>query len=147
MGINWCRPDLRDNCVGAYAYNQCADAPTCNAIFCCCAARWSVNHCDAKTFTDPKWAEGTQLRNGFNDLINGPEMAAALEEAPRSCKSFCGGCKNVQNMSPHLNNGWCKETNEKVLRPQGYECRAHHWVTYGSKGERQEHMVLAILKI
>lgn len=143
MGLNLCRPDLGDNCVGAYGYNKCADVPACNAIFCLGARTWSVNYCEAKKFTDPKWAEGTSLRNGFDELLAGPEMAAALEEAPR----MCGVCKSVHNMSPHLNDGWCKETNEKVLNPQGYECKAHHWVTYGQNGKRKEHMVLAILKI
>ena len=142
MGNSLCRPNLGENCVGAYAYNGCADCPLMNQLFCCGTPRWSTNHCVGKSFSDPKWAPGTQLRNGFDDLLNGPEMASALEEAPRAC----WGYKTVTNMAPHLNQGWCRETNEKVLGPQGYECRAHHWVTYGSKGERQEHMVIAVSK-
>jgi hypothetical protein len=53
-------------------------------------------NCDAKDFDDPAWAKGTQLRNGFDKLINGPEMVEALNGAPKGCTQCCGGCHNVE---------------------------------------------------
>jgi hypothetical protein len=47
-------------------------------------------------------------------------------------------------MSPHLNSTWCKDVNSKLLNQAGYSCHAHHWITYGGKGERQEHMCIAV---
>ena len=110
---------------------------------------WSNSGCDAVKLKDPSWASGTSLRRSFEAALAGVDMKECINEAPRSWQSLdpCGtGCKNVQNMSPHLNATWCKETNEKMLHPAGFSCKAHHWITYGGKGERQEHMVIAINK-
>ena len=59
-----------------------------------------------------------------------------------------GGFKNVELMAPHLNepDGWCMMVNKNLLYAAGYRCFAKHWITHGSKGERQEHMVIAIEK-
>ncbi|GMH66785.1 hypothetical protein TrLO_g12749 [Triparma laevis f. longispina] len=143
---NCCRPHLGDDCIGAYEYNACADCTFWNAVFCCNRPMWSTRGCDSKSLDDPAWASGTSLRRSFEAALMGVDMKECLNEAPRSCTGCCGGCKNVANLSPALNDKWCKDVNEKMLNPQGFSCKAYHWITHGSKGERQEHMVIAINK-
>lgn len=107
---------------------------------------WSTSSCDGMSFQDPAWAKGTQLRNSFEDYLHGEEMIECLDNAPKQCTLCCGGCPNVTTQSPTLNRNWCPKINEKLLHPAGYHCRAHHWIMYGSKGERYEHMVIAVDK-
>ena len=140
-----CQPSAlnSEDCVGAYAYNACT--PCCGGMWFEGGGCWGCR--DGKRFSeDPAWEEGTQLRNSFETMLNSEEMLECLENAPKSCTFCCGGCRNVENMSPALNKDFCKRANEKLLNPAGYRCEAYHWITYNNKGERQEHMVIAIFK-
>ena len=106
-----------------------------------------MNNCDGKDFKDPAWGKGTTLRRSFEDFINGPELRDELNNAPHVCQGFCGGCQDVSSQAPHLNSTWCPMVNERLLKPAGFRCEAYFWITYGSKGERQEHMVIMVKKL
>ena len=137
MGCKCCKPYLGDDVVGAYEYNVCN---------CCCpsAKLWTAGGCDGQEFDDPEWAPTKTLRRDFERELESESMHRVLEEAPRGCACCFGGCMTVDNLAPALNEHWCPAINEKLLHPRGYTCDAYFWITYGDKGQRQEHMVIRV---
>jgi len=113
---------------------------------CCFTPLWTCPGCDGKEFEDPSWDTSTMLRRGFDDFINGPELEEVMMDAPKACQWFCGGCRDVTQQAPAINDKWCPMVNEKLLHPAGYRCEAYFWITYGGKGERHEHMVIMVKK-
>lgn len=134
--------------IGAYAYNGCYSCAGGGFNWLCCGRReWSVGgcfNCDSIQFTHELWREGSALRSRFEDELASPAMTRALDEAPLVCTMCCGGCKSVENMSPCLNATWVPDVNARVLNPAGFSCKAYHWITYNDKGQRTEHMAIAV---
>ena len=154
MGNTCCLPYFDEDVVGAYEYQCAGQCPPWMFLlfpflFICGrpGLHWRAGGCDGMKFVDPRWAKSTPLRKRFEKELFNNKMAECLDEAPKACTCLCGGCKTVTRMEPHLNENWCRDINDRFLCKEGYKCRAHHWITYGSKGERQEHMALVIKKI
>ena len=145
------------SCVGAYDYNPCWVCPAINSMFCCGLPVWRegggllglMN--DGKSFNDPEWDKGTNLRNEFEEALQSQKMRDALLEAPKDC----GGGMIIESLPQVLNQNFCNDINEKLLVPQGFRCEVLFWLTYptytgprggGGTPGPETHMALAIFK-
>mmetsp|Transcript_6567 Transcript_6567/g.9571 ORF Transcript_6567/g.9571 Transcript_6567/m.9571 type:complete len:207 (+) Transcript_6567:143-763(+) len=141
-----CPNFLGENVVGAYDYNQCyCCKKTCGCSQC---TQWDTAGCDGMRFSDPAWFPGSPLRTQFDSYLESEGMQQVLDSAPKRCPCCPGGgCKTVITMAPTLNMQWCPHINETLLHPNGYHVDAFFWITYDSKGNQYEHMVLRIQKL
>ena len=114
---------------------------------------WSNSGADAVSFRDPEWAKGKKLLRSFEAALAGMDMKECLNKIAKECQPMCdAGFRDSRNVAIHLNKTWCKETNEKMLQPAGFSCKALYWVGDGfsNLGDRheggQEHLAMAIMK-
>lgn len=145
MGAAFVQPQF-PNVVGGFGYNTCYDKTVCNAICCCGLSRWYGKCClgsctgDARMFTDPAWLPGTVLRSEFEQRLRSQELLDVIRSSPTSCCGFEG----LASPAGEIDRVWCTKVNQELLHPAGYSCKAHSWITYNEKGQKQEHMQMVI---
>ena len=146
MGAAFVQPQF-PNVVGGFGYNTCFDLTVCNAICCCGLPRWYVSCCgcvcDARVFTDAAWSPGTVLRSEFEKRLRSQELRDILRSSPNALQQCC--CfAGLASSAGEVDRLWCPKVNQELLHPAGYSCKAHSWITYNEKGQKQEHMQMMI---